>query len=393
MGEKMNWSEKDGRLIVRIPENITSANADRFLREIRETLNNRVHDALEIDLSSVDYVSSAGLRIFLSLNKSEKAMKLTGVRSSVYEILEVTGFDRILTVSRVMRKISLEHAELIGDGFFSHVYRLDEENIIKVFIRNTSEEDIQRELDLDKYALISGLPTAISYDIVETDDGKKGVIYEMMNCGSFRDVYRDQPDQREHLLDVYTAMILELHAVKDTEKKLPDARARVLGYLEQLDGILTPAQTDTLRKLLLTIPESDQMLHGDCHVKNIMMHNGEPLLIDLDTLSRGDPVIELGNLFYSYCAFEEIWPGNSLEFMGLDAGIVRDIFDGLLKRYFREVREEDREENLARIRAVGYLRFLAYLEEFRGEDREAIRLTKERLLRCASACTDLRLAL
>lgn len=391
--EKITWCVNDSRLVLRIPEDLTSANADGIYREIRETADSVKHEALELDLSSVNYVSSAGLRVFLTLNREENGLAVSGLQPSVYGTFEITGLDRLFTISRAMREVSLKQAELIGKGFFSLVYRLDEENIIKVFVRDSSEADIRRELELDKYAMISGVPTAISYDVVKTEDGNKGVVYEMMDCGTLRDAFRDMSDQREELLDLYAKMIKTLHATADTEKRLPDARQQVMTSLEARGGILTSEEMRSIRGLLETIPESDRMIHGDCHVKNIMMHHGEPLLIDLDTLSRGDPVIELGNLFYTYIAFEELWPGNNVEFLGLENSVLQSIFEGLLKRYAPAADPETWEENLRKIRVVGYLRFLVYLADFHGEDKEAIRLTKERLLREASRCSDLRLVL
>ncbi len=42
------------------------------------------------------------------------------------------------------------------------------------------------------------------------------------------------------------------------------------------------------------------MIHGDYHIKNIMMQNGEVLLIDMDTLSYGHPVFELASMYLAY---------------------------------------------------------------------------------------------
>ena len=74
-----------------------------------------------------------------------------------------------MKIKKEHRKISIENAELIGEGFFSKVYRLDLETIVKVYIKDTSLEDIERELSFAKQAIIKGIPTAISYDVVDVD--------------------------------------------------------------------------------------------------------------------------------------------------------------------------------------------------------------------------------
>ncbi len=58
-------------------------------------------DALTLDLASLDYISSAGLRVLLSAHKimSRKGgMKITNANEIVNEVFDVTGFSDILTI-------------------------------------------------------------------------------------------------------------------------------------------------------------------------------------------------------------------------------------------------------------------------------------------------------
>ena len=56
---------------------------------------------LVMDFEKLDYISSAGLRVLLSAQKTmnrQGSMKLIHVSESIMEILEVTGFSDILTI-------------------------------------------------------------------------------------------------------------------------------------------------------------------------------------------------------------------------------------------------------------------------------------------------------
>ena len=56
---------------------------------------------LVIDLEKVDYVSSAGLRFFLSAQKTMQVqgkMVLKNVTEEVMNVFELTGFNEILTI-------------------------------------------------------------------------------------------------------------------------------------------------------------------------------------------------------------------------------------------------------------------------------------------------------
>ena len=56
--------------------------------------------AAEIDCSQLQYISSAGLRVLLIVQKSGARVRLTGVNDAVWEILETTGFIDIFAVER-----------------------------------------------------------------------------------------------------------------------------------------------------------------------------------------------------------------------------------------------------------------------------------------------------
>lgn len=57
---------------------------------------------LTLDLSGLEYISSAGLRVLLAMQKTMNAnqgkMRVTGANEVVMEVFEVTGFSDILTI-------------------------------------------------------------------------------------------------------------------------------------------------------------------------------------------------------------------------------------------------------------------------------------------------------
>ena len=56
---------------------------------------------LTFDMSGLEYISSAGLRIILKAQKimnAQGAMKLIGVNDSIMEVFDITGFVDILTI-------------------------------------------------------------------------------------------------------------------------------------------------------------------------------------------------------------------------------------------------------------------------------------------------------
>ncbi|MBR4393660.1 MAG: STAS domain-containing protein [Oscillospiraceae bacterium] len=71
--------------------------------QLEEELKNSLTDVkqLTLDFEKLEYISSAGLRVLLSAQKTmnkQGEMKLCNVNDIIQEIFEVTGFVDILTI-------------------------------------------------------------------------------------------------------------------------------------------------------------------------------------------------------------------------------------------------------------------------------------------------------
>lgn len=57
---------------------------------------------IELDCSELEYISSSGLRLFLTLQKSVNArggkLVIKNMNSQIKEIFNMTGFSRIMTI-------------------------------------------------------------------------------------------------------------------------------------------------------------------------------------------------------------------------------------------------------------------------------------------------------
>ena len=93
--------------IKRNPEETTIVLAGRLdtttAPALDKTINEDIVDVkhLFIDIKRLEYVSSAGLRVFLSAQKKMQkigSMKVINVREEVMEVFEMTGFADILTI-------------------------------------------------------------------------------------------------------------------------------------------------------------------------------------------------------------------------------------------------------------------------------------------------------
>ena len=131
-----------------------------------------------------------------------------------------------------------------------------------------------------------------------------------------------------------------------------------LGWADFLGDYLPEEQYKKLRGLIEEVPESDHMLHGDYHLKNIMYQDGESLLIDMDTLCVGNPVFELASMYNAYVGYGETDERVTTEFLGVSRATAREIWDRSLRLYLDGMDEEKILEIEKKAMLIGYTRIM-----------------------------------
>lgn len=251
------------------------------------------------------------------------------------------------------RKLSMENAKLIGSGAASNVYMIAEDTVVKV-LKKGSMQDAEREIMLSKWALKKGIPTAISYDVVDVD-GHPGLVYESLGRGNLRNLIRDCPEKFDDTMRRYAELLHTINSVVVEENQLPNAWEAYAKALDFLRGTITEAEYGRMRALLETIPPSMKLVHGDCQMKNVRVVGNEFLLIDLDTLSCGDAIFELAGLYCCYKAYQEPATSDFDSFFEMPVETEKKMLDSVFELYFEGVSDEARQVNVKKTALLSYM--------------------------------------
>ena len=95
----INKTVENGSLIYALSGRLDTVTAPELERALRDELGDV--SSLILDFAGLEYISSAGLRVLLSAQKTmnrQGEMKLVHVGETILEIFEVTGFSEILTI-------------------------------------------------------------------------------------------------------------------------------------------------------------------------------------------------------------------------------------------------------------------------------------------------------
>ena len=357
---------------------IDSTNAPQVEADVLAQLAGKGEVPVVLDASDLSYISSAGLRVILRIKKNYPDLKITGVSSEVYEIFEMTGFTEMMTVEKAYRVVSVEGCEVIGEGANGKVYRIDGDNVVKTYKNADALNDIQHEREVARLALVLGIPTAISYDVVKVGDSY-GSVFELLNAKSFAKILAKEPDKFDWCVKEYVGMLKKIHGTVVPAGKLPPFKEKVLKGVRRTKDLLPADMGEKLVRMTEEIPDDDHMLHGDYHTKNIVLAGDEVLVIDMDTLSVGHPIFDLMRMYSAYIGYSENDPSGVLKFQGFDAETSVRFWRASLAAYLGTTDEKKITEVEDKVRCLAY----GYLIDWgtrHNASPELIALWKERLL-------------
>lgn len=324
-----------------LPERIDTVNCMTFEEEAEKFIAENGIQHLTLDAENLTYISSAGLRVLLKLRK-ELEICITNVCPTVYEVFQTTGFDTLMDIKKALRQISVEGCDIIGSGITGTVYRLDSDTIAKVFDPKVPLNAIERERKLARTAFLNGVPTAISYDVVKCGD-RYGLVFELINADTFASCLHNRPETFDHYASLYADTLIKLHAAHDETHALPGIAQKYHKWIDGMSVYMSNDELGKLHRLVDSVPDKDTIIHGDFHPKNIMIQNGEPLLIDMSDVSRGNPIFDLAGIGMTHRHYAKTAAEKSVRFLGVDADEVLKLWHFVLSRYFGT---EDRQEIL-----------------------------------------------
>ena len=344
-------------IYIAVEGRIDASNAAEAEEKIFSIKNDNHGKHTVLDADKLEYISSAGLRVILRLRKEDAKLAIINVASDVYEVLDMTGFTDMVTVEKAYPRMSVEGCEFIAKGANGAVYRYDNETILKTYFAKDALPEIKQERENARRAFVLGINTAIPYGIVRVGDGY-GTVTELLNAVSITKMICQNPDDMTTAAKYYIDMLKGIHAITVEDGEVPDMRETALAWADFVAMHIPEEQGKKLRTLVEAVPKQNTLMHGDYHTNNIMVQNGEPLLIDMDTLCMGHPVFELGSMFNAFVGFSELDHQNTINFFGYNFETAGKFWNMALKMYLGTDDDAVCQRVAEKAMIIGYTRML-----------------------------------
>ncbi len=344
-------------LYVALEGRIDASNASLAEEKIFNIKNENEGKHVVFDADKLEYVSSAGLRVILKMRKEEPKLAIINVSPDVYEIFDMTGFTEMVTVEKAYPQMSTDGCEFIAKGANGAVYRYDDETILKTYFAKDALPEIKQERENARRAFVLGINTAIPYGIVRVGEGY-GTVTELLNASSVTKLIRQNPEDMTEAVKYYIDMLKSIHAIEVDDGLVPDMKETALSWAQFVSSHIPEEQGKKLISLIKEVPKRNTLMHGDYHTNNVMVQNGEPLLIDMDTLCMGHPVFELGSMFNAFVGYSEVDNQVIIDFFGYDVETGKKFWDMSLKSYLGTDDEAVCRDIAEKAMIIGYTRML-----------------------------------
>lgn len=241
----------------------------------------------------------------------------------------------------------------------SATWKKRKEDSIK-YLRQNQDIDVKRLWladKLSKKAFIAGLPTAISFGIVSVG-ANYGAMYELLDVSTISQKIAKQPSSLEHYAQIMARLALNIHQISTEDWDLPDYREEVKAWIDQGLGLFDTELAKQVHEILDKLPKGKSLIHGDFHAANVMIQGDEPMLIDLDRLSSGNPILELITLHMTYLGFYETDRETSCKFNNFDEKIALSFYEAFVSEYFKDWDLAEKDKALNLIALLDYCRLL-----------------------------------
>ena len=293
----MNHEISDGRLVVSLAGRIDSNSAPGVEAELLPLAEANAQLPVELDASGLEYISSAGLRVVMRLLKAHGAgVGVTNAAPEVYEVFDMTGISQMMAVERALREVSVKGCEVVGQGGNGTVYRLDEDTIVKVYRPWIGIDAVRRERDFARNAFVRGVPSVIAYDVVRVGECL-GVVFEMIRSDTLGHLMRDDPDRLDEYVVKYVDLARALHATHVEPGTFTDIHDIMHERADRLGEWCSADEITLLHDITDAVPHADTLTHNDLHPGNIMVQDGELLLIDMPEVTVAPPVCDLVSIY------------------------------------------------------------------------------------------------
>lgn len=326
----------DRERAVRLCGRLDKESAGYFSAEMDRLFAEAPDARMILNAKALRLITSAGADAIRRMADRQRRFVFDELNQECYAALYTAGLTAYAGRHVNIPVIDISSCPKQGEGSNGIVYRLNEEIIVKVFKKAPDFDALLKEWHISRQAFLSGIPCPISFGAALVD-GRLALMFEMIETTSFAKlVQKDRSNIRKYMGD-YVNLIRRLHGTGgDQLLHFPRnvLMAELLQKAERLQGLLGTEYTSIIRTALQSVDEPEVLTHGDIQPSNIRIGDAGAGFIDMETLSTGPEIIDIGGLRRTLFSDWEYYDRDYSSFLRLPADVCVEIWEAFIERYY-----------------------------------------------------------
>jgi aminoglycoside phosphotransferase (APT) family kinase protein len=183
---------------------------------------------------------------------------------------------------------------LIAQGATADIYAWGENRVLKLFYPQQSIEVIQREFDNARHAARAGVRTPDAFELLTIED-RPAIVYQRVYGDMVDTMLRRKPWRAGRYMRQMAATLADLHRadIALDLRPLPEVFAARIEKAPLLDSAVKAWLIAHLNRQ----PGGDSVLHGDYHLRNVMIDSSGAVIIDWPDALRGNPLMDIARSY------------------------------------------------------------------------------------------------
>jgi len=183
----------------------------------------------------------------------------------------------------------MEKGKLIGQGRTAEIFALSNSRVLKLFRSDMAHKSVEKEFKIGKLLADTGVPAPIVHKLV-TVEGRQGIISELIPGKTMLANLVAKPYAAGVQARKLASIHHQMHSCQADQ--LPNQKQTLATFINQV-RVLSPIERHKILDYLDSLPEGNQLCHGDFHPDNVMVSFRVAVVVDWMNATSGDPAADV----------------------------------------------------------------------------------------------------
>jgi len=238
-------------------------------------------------------------------------------------------------MNRIPVEIDLNEWEKFGGGVTADsYYKKDDDSImLKLYADFLPADEGYKELVTSENVAALGITIAKPMQYVKVGNQYGAIFERVKGKRSLARIIADEPERTDEIARLFADMLKSLHSTPCNTDVFPCIVDVIEKNIKECQFI-SQSQREKALETLYSVPKTTTCIHGDCHIGNVITADGKKtMFIDLPDFSYGNPMFDLGTLYYTTHLDDEertmnIFHTNTKQMLEFWEAFVKYRFDG-----------------------------------------------------------------